>query len=119
MKEQGYITEEEYNTAIGEGVYNEIKTNVENYKAENNKQYTYYQDAAIKELIEDLMEYYGYTDNPETTNVNEAYQQAKHKLYSGGFKIYLAQDIAIQKICDDAYADESNFQVTEIGRAHV
>lgn len=113
MKEQGYITEEEYNTAISEGVYNEIKTNVENYKAENNKQYTYYQDAAIKELIEDLMEYYGYTDNPETTNVNEAYQQAKHKLYSGGFKIYLAQDTAIQKICDDAYADESNFQVTD------
>ena len=113
MKEQGYISEEEYNEALDESVYDSIKTNVENYKAENNKQYTYYQDAAISRLIDDLIEYYDYTDNPETTDVNEAYQQAKHKLYSGGFKIYLAQDTQIQKICDDAYADESNFQTTD------
>lgn len=113
MKEQGYISEEEYNEALDEGVYKSIKTNVENYKAENNKQYTYYQDAAISRLIDDLADYYDYTDNPATTDVNEAYQQAKHKLYSGGFKIYLAQDPQIQKICDDAYADESNFQTTD------
>ena len=113
MKEQGYISEEEYNEALDESVYDSIKTNVENYKAENNKQYTYYHDAAISRLIDDLIEYYDYTDNPETTDVNEAYQQAKHKLYSGGFKIYLAQDTQIQKICDDAYADESNFQTTD------
>ena len=113
MKEQGYISEEEYNEALDESVYDSIKTNVENHKAENNKQYTYYQDAAISRLIDDLIEYYDYTDNPETTDVNEAYQQAKHKLYSGGFKIYLAQDTQIQKICDDAYADESNFQTTD------
>lgn len=109
MKEQGYITEEEYNEALDESIYDTIKANVESYKSVNNKQYTYYEDAATKQLINDLAEYYDYQDNPETKNVDEAYEQAKHKLYSGGFKIYLAQDPQIQQICDTAYADESNF----------
>lgn len=110
MYEQEYITEEEYNTALADtGIYDQIKDHVESYKAVNDQQYSYYEDAVITQLISDLEEYYGYQDDPSTQGVDEAYEQAKHKLYSGGFSIYMAQDSRLQQICDAAYANDDNF----------
>ena len=113
MKEQGYIDEATYNAAVNENIYETIKVCTESYKTETNRVTTYYEDAAINMLIDDFIEIYGYTDDPTTVGTNEAEEQAKKKLYSGGFSIYLAQDPEIQQICDDYYADDSNFPTTE------
>lgn len=113
MLDQGYIDEAEYNAALAEDIYETIKVCTENYKTVNNRVTTYYEDAAISMLIEDFAEIYGYVDDPTTIGVNEADEQAKRKLYSGGYSIYLAQDPEIQQICDNYYADNSNFPTTE------
>lgn len=113
MKDQGYISDEVYEEAINDDVYERVKVCTENYKAETYKVTSYYEDAAINMLIDEFIDVYGYEDDPSTTTVNEAEEQAKHKLYSGGFSIYLAQDPEMQRICDEVYADDSNFPTTE------
>ena len=58
---------------------------------------TYFVDALTDDVLEDLI----------AAGYNET--QAYTLLYSGGLKIYSTQDPKIQKICDEAFADESNF----------
>ncbi len=113
LLEQGYIDQAEYDAAINDDIYTSIKENTENYKNSNYKVTTYYEDAAIKMLIDDFIELYGYADDPTTVGYDEAEEQAKHKLYSGGYSVYLAQDPHIQQICDDYYADNNNFPTLE------
>jgi len=96
MRDQGYITESEYTSAINDNVYSRIKTNndgVDDVASIN----TYFDDAVTEEVYKDLLEA-GYTD-----------QQAYTLLYTGGLAIYSTQDPRIQKICDDIYNDEANY----------
>ena len=58
---------------------------------------TYFVDALTDDVLEDLI----------AAGYNET--QAYTLLYSGGLKIYSTQDPAIQAICDEVFADESNF----------
>ncbi len=95
MKEQGYITEEEYAEALADDVYSRIQiADSENEDASVN---TYFIDALVDDVMEDLI----------ASGYNET--QAFTLLYSGGLKIYSTQDPKIQSICDSAFADESNF----------
>ncbi len=96
MKEQGYITEEEYQTAINENVYDRIQ--VVNSDTEEKKIYSYYVDEVTEEVMKDLQEQLGYTAN-----------QAYYALYSGGLKIYTVQDPEIQKICDEEFSNTDNY----------
>ena len=103
MYNQGLIDEATRDEALADtGIYDEIKINAENYVAEQTEPYTYYQEAAITQVIEDLQSKLGYTE-----------EEAEDKVYSGAISIYLAQDPEIQQICDDIYADDSNFPITE------
>lgn len=95
MMDQGYITEEERAEALADDVYSRIQiADSENEDASVN---TYFVDALVDDVMEDLI----------ASGYNET--QAFTLLYSGGLKIYSTQDPKIQKICDDAFADESNF----------
>lgn len=95
MCDQGYITEEERAEALADDVYSRIQiADSENEDASVN---TYFVDALVDDVMEDLI----------ASGYNET--QAFTLLYSGGLKIYSTQDPKIQKICDDAFADESNF----------
>ncbi|MBP3476163.1 MAG: transglycosylase domain-containing protein [Lachnospiraceae bacterium] len=95
MKDQGYITQEEYDEAMADDVYSRIQiADSENEDASVN---TYFVDALTDDVLEDLI----------AAGYNET--QAYTLLYSGGLKIYSTQDPKIQKICDEAFADESNF----------
>lgn len=96
MLEQGYITQSEYNTAIDDDVYSRIKTVNESKDVASIN--TYFVDAMIDQVIEDLMNQLGYNET-----------QAYNLVYSGGLKINTTQDPEIQKICDDVYNDESNY----------
>lgn len=96
MLDQGYITQQMYDESLADDVYSRIqKTDIE---TEDISIYSYYVDAVVDQVMEDLQEKKGYTE-----------QQAKKLLYSGGLKIFSAQDERIQKICDEEFANPDNF----------
>ncbi len=95
MYEQGYITQEERDEALADDVYSRIQiADSENADSSVN---TYFVDALTDDVLNDLI----------AAGYNET--QAYTLLYSGGLKIYSTQDPKIQKICDDIFADASNF----------
>ncbi|MCD7882559.1 MAG: transglycosylase domain-containing protein [Lachnospiraceae bacterium] len=96
MEEQGYITHKERMDAQEEDVYLRISTYNESYEAES--VYTYYEDALIDQVVEMLM-----------SELNYSYDQAAQALYSGGLRIYSAQDAEIQQICDEEFENLANF----------
>ena len=97
MRKQRYITQEEYEEALADEVYARIQSNEESAASEVSV-YTYYQDALIDQVIQDLQTEKGYT-----------YKQAFKAVYSGGLRIYSAQDDAIQQICDEEALNLQNF----------
>ena len=95
MLEQGYISQEQFEEAMADDVYSRIQiVDSENGESTVN---TYFVDALTDDVLEDLI----------AAGYNET--QAYTLLYSGGLKIYSTQDPAIQSICDEIFADESNF----------
>lgn len=95
MKDQGYITQEEYDEALRDNVYARIK--IVDAENEDDAVTTYFVDALTDDVMEDLI----------AAGYNET--QAFTLLYSGGLKIYATQDPKIQKICDEVFMDESNY----------
>ena len=95
MKEQGYISEEEYQEALADDVYSRIQ--LADSENEDTSVNTYFVDAVVDDVMADLIDA-GYNET-----------QAFTLLYSGGLKIYSTLDPEIQAICDNAFADESNF----------
>lgn len=90
MLDENYITEDEYEDALGDDVYLRIQ-NVNSTKA-NKKEKTnsYYSDAVLEQVIEDLKEELGYSQT-------EAY----NALYHEGLQIYSCQASKLQGICDE------------------
>lgn len=90
MKDQGYITsEEEYNNAVAE-VENGL-----NFKQGANvskASYSYHTAAAIKQVVEDLME------EKEITK-----ETAKLMVENNGYTIYTTQDTAIQNVMEEEF----------------
>ncbi len=96
MLDQGYIDQSQYEEALADDVYSRIK-NVDEVTQKQNV-YSYYVDATVKEVLDDLQEYKGYT-----------YQQAYNALYYGGLTIESAQDPDIQAIMDEEMQNEENY----------
>lgn len=99
MKEQGYITQEEYDDAMADDVYSRIMA--VNEESEVNSVYTYFVDEVTEQVLADLMEIKGFNET-----------QAHHLLFSGGLSIYTTQDPDIQAICDEIYSNEENYPET-------
>lgn len=97
MLSQGYLTQEEYDAAVADDVYGRIAARAEE-QGTNQEIFTYYEDAAIRQVIQDLQDQLGYTED-----------QAINRLYGGGLRVYLAQDNQMQAIVDEEYHDDSNF----------
>ncbi|MBR3288605.1 MAG: transglycosylase domain-containing protein [Lachnospiraceae bacterium] len=99
MLNLNYITEEEYNEAINDDVYNRIK-NIE-IKSENViSVYTYFTESVIDQLQEDLVKRLGYSQT-----------LANNLLYSGGLRVETTMDPEIQKIVDTEVNRDSNYKV--------
>ena len=96
MEEQGYITEAEKKGALSSEIYNEIAAQDEIY--EETSVYSYYEDALIDQVMDLLMEEKGYSS-----------EQAYRAVFSGGLRIFSAQDSEIQEICDEEFLNEANF----------
>ena len=100
MKDQGYITQSEYDEAMADDVYSRILA-VNEEIVDNNSVYTYFVDEVTKQVLSDLSEIKGFNET-----------QAHWLLFSGGLSIYTTLDPDIQAICDEIYADESNYPET-------
>lgn len=92
MYNQGYITEEEYQSARNEDVFALIRENTSEDPEEeetSDVRYTYFQEAAIQQVQEDLA---------EKLNISE--EAAFNQVYYGGLQIFLSQDQSIQDTVD-------------------
>ncbi|MBE5926237.1 MAG: glycosyl transferase [Lachnospiraceae bacterium] len=96
MLNNGHITKEEFDEAINDDVYARIKST--NVKTSKSNPYSYFVDALIDQVMEDLQEQKGYTET-----------QAYNALFSGGLSIYTTQDTEIQKICDEEINNPDNY----------
>ena len=98
MEEQGYITEAEKQAAMSDDVYERIAAHANTIEETENKVYSYFIDELTKQVVTDLQDKKGYSEN-----------QAYQALYSGGLRIYTTQDQRIQQICDEEYLNPENF----------
>ena len=90
MLNQGYLNQEEYEAALADDVYSRIQeVNIEK-QVEDNRINSYFVDALQNQLLKDLQEDAGKTE-----------EEAYSLLYSGGLKIYSTLDPEIQRICDE------------------
>lgn len=100
MCEQGYISESERDSAKAEElkcVYGTNTNSTENTGSDS-EYYSWYTDAVIEQVIDDLEEQYGY-DETTATNL----------IYSGGLQIYSCLNPEVQKQVDAVYTDAANF----------
>ncbi|MGN0383349.1 MAG: transglycosylase domain-containing protein [Eubacterium sp.] len=100
MKEQGYITQEQLDSALADDVYDRIQTVNADYDTDSSV-YSYFIDELISQVLDDLQEQKGYT-----------YTQAYNALYSGGLSIYSTQNSTIQKICNQEMSNADNYPST-------
>ena len=90
MKDQGYITsEEEYNNAVAEV---ESGLNFKQGANVSKASYSYHTAAAIKQVVEDLME------EKEITK-----ETAELMVENNGYTIYTTQDTAIQNVMEEEF----------------
>ena len=90
------ISQEEFDEALEDNVYERIQ--LTNESKSTTDVYSYYVDATIEEVIEDLQEVKGYTS-----------QQAYNLVYNGGLTIETAQDPEIQAIMDEETSNPENY----------
>lgn len=99
MKELGFITSQEYFTAIGdtENVYKRIGNYNTALKGSTASTGTYFSDAVYAQVKQDLIDA-GYTD-----------VLAESLLTAGGLRIESTMDPEIQKIADEEFANPENY----------
>ena len=97
MNTFGFITDEEYQEALDDNVYERIDEINSLYKETDKTVNSYFVDALYYQVINDL-EQIGYD-----------YNQAVNKIYRGGLHIYSTQDPVMQKICDEEVNNLDNF----------
>lgn len=90
MLTQGLITQEEYDEAVKE----DLKVEVDEKASSNNMVNSYFVDALTQQVIDDLCDKYGYTE-----------EKANDLFYTAGYKIYATVDSDIQETVEKAYID--------------
>jgi penicillin-binding protein 1A len=96
MLRLGHCSQEEYDKAIEDNIYDRIETVNEELDVES--YYSYFVDELIEQALEDLQEEKGYT-----------YTQAYKTLFSGGLNIYTTLDSDVQKVLDNVYSNPDYF----------
>ena len=95
MLRLGYCSQEEYDAAINDNIYDTIL--VVNEEFGDDSYNSYFIDEIIEQVEDDLVEI-GYTKT-----------QASNAIYSGGLSIYTTLDSDVQRIIDEVYTNEENF----------
>ena len=94
MLDQGYITQEEYDNALKE----ELKIIASREELNESEINSYFIEALIKQVSEDLAEKYGY--EPE---------EAVKNFYNGGYKIYSTLNPDIQSKIESVFVDSASY----------
>ena len=97
MLDLGMISQAEYDAAVAE----ELHFVREQDEEKPSTIYNWYDEQVITDVINDLVEEYGYSK-----------QLAENMVYSGGLKIYACVDTRIQEIVESVYYDSSSLQLT-------
>lgn len=96
MRDQEYVSQEEYEDALSDNVYDRIQlVNIDSGSESVN---SYFVDELTEQVMDDLINRLGYTET-----------QAYKALYQGGLVIESTQDPAIQRICDTEINNEENY----------
>lgn len=90
MYDQGYIQKDQYDAAVAEKLV--FARGVD--ESATQTIYSYYAEAVIEDVLQDLMEQKGVS-----------YDTARTLLYSGGYQIYSCYNPRIQDIVDEYYTD--------------
>ncbi len=98
MLEQELITQDEYDEALKDDVYERIQSVNEEQISTTSTTNSYFVDELILQVQEDLQDKLGYTET-----------QAINAIYRGGLRIHTTQDTKLQEICDTVINDESNY----------
>ena len=96
MLDQGYITKEEYDEAVKA----ELKITADERVLNQNEVNSYFVDALINQVSEDLAEKYGYDK-----------AHAERLFYNGGYRIYATVDPKIQAAAEEVFADAETYAV--------
>lgn len=94
MKDQGYITEDQYNKAKGQKLTKFLNAQLSNKACK----YSYFHEYLLDEVIQDLMEKYDYSEDKATDLV-----------YTGGLNIYSTVDSHAQAMIVKEFNKDSNF----------
>lgn len=97
MLEQGYITQEQYQEALEDNVYDRI---AEHNSSKEHVINSYFVDALIDDVYNDLVNKLGYSQT-------DAYKA----LYQGGLTIQSTQDLDLQAICDEEANNPANYPI--------
>lgn len=100
MYSQGFITQEEYDTAKAQEL---VFTSGDDDKNDS-EYYSWFVDQLINDVIADLQAEKGYTK-----------EMATQMVYYGGLNIYCTQDLNVQKSVDEVYNDRSNLPYSSKG----
>lgn len=101
MLEAKYISEDAYEQALGDDVYLRVMNVDSSNVNSGNKTNSYYTDAVIEQVIQDLKRELGYSQT-------EAY----NALYYSGLRIFTCQEPEIQKICDEVINSDRYYPTT-------
>ena len=96
MKDQGYISQSEYDEAMADNVYDRIQ--LVNVELQDTNVNSYFIDELTDQVIRDLVEQKGYTET-----------QAYKALYQSGLTIYSTQNMDIQAIADEEVNNQDNY----------
>lgn len=100
MLEQGYIKQDEFDSAMADDVYDKIQ--IVNTQTAETSINSYFVDELTDQVIQDLIDIKGYTET-----------QAYKALYNGGLTIQSTQNPAIQAICDEEVNNIENYPTAE------
>ena len=100
MRNNGYITDDEYEKAKSAdlGLRDKPSTVLSSANTIEEDVNSYFVDALIEDVIQGLMK-----------EKNYSYDYAESQLYKGGYKIYSTVDLSVQKILEGVYNDDDNF----------
>ncbi|MDO4479208.1 MAG: PBP1A family penicillin-binding protein [Lachnospiraceae bacterium] len=88
MRDQGYISEDEFNEAMADPVYERIAA--EGGNRSTGEVFNYFEDALIYDVLDDIMVVTGCTE-----------EEAWNQIYRGGLTIYSTEDATLQAIAEE------------------
>ncbi len=100
MLELEWISKQEYDEAINA----ELVLNITYEETQETGKYSYFTDALIEQIVEDLENEYSYTRS-----------EALNLLYTGGLKIYTTENPEIQKAMEEVFNDPNTFATVDDG----